>query len=573
MKFTHILLTSVLTLFALLAPAPQAAASDIAYLETVYDTDFATAGVAGLRSVGSGEITMTGIGGTVEMAYLFWSVLSNDTDPSVAADVFVNGSPVTGTNIGFSDDNCWGSDHSQAYRADVTDLVIATGNGTYTLTGFASGGDADSNGASLVVFFDDGDVTNDRDIVVFEGNDSNITNTYDADGWNVTLAGINYDSGSANLQLHVADGQIFADDALVMNASTLEAGGEIFSGDSVPSDNTGPGGNGALWDIKTWDVTSYLSPGPNTLELVTGVASDCLGLIVAVIDLPAGAAPPPPPPTSDFVIYSLHSCSIKAAEVTGDVGAKDMAHDSWVHQNFETHIGYDATLFGNCYGDSLKVSPKAYVSGDVHFNDAKISPKALVDGDLFSPLDLPVEDPSPTFPKFTPGVDDVYVPGETMQTLPAGDYGMVELAKSKNKTMPTTLKLEGGVYNIKSLTLGRQTRLECLAPCEIRIMGGLSAMKKAYIGPADNPFDEELGAADIDIFVEGEDSDPLASTVAAVVLGPRTETRAHIFAPNGTIMIGGWKVYAAGVFIGKWVQVFGSSTSVVLETDSSENPE
>ena len=37
--------------------------------------------------------------------------------------------------------------------------------------------------------------------------------------------------------------------------------------------------------------TSFLAPGPNTLSLTTGQVSDCLGLVVALVDLPAGAAP------------------------------------------------------------------------------------------------------------------------------------------------------------------------------------------------------------------------------------------------------------------------------------------
>jgi len=44
---------------------------------------------------------------------------------------------VTGVNIGFSDDNCWSYLNSQAYRADVTELVRRHGNGTYSLTGSA----------------------------------------------------------------------------------------------------------------------------------------------------------------------------------------------------------------------------------------------------------------------------------------------------------------------------------------------------------------------------------------------------------------------------------------------------
>ncbi|MBI4654251.1 MAG: hypothetical protein HY752_04575 [Nitrospirae bacterium] len=39
-------------------------------------------------------------------------------------------------------------------------------------------------------------------------------------------------------------------------------------------------------------MTSYLSPGLNTLVLTTSGNGDCLSLVVAAIDLPAGAAAP-----------------------------------------------------------------------------------------------------------------------------------------------------------------------------------------------------------------------------------------------------------------------------------------
>ena len=171
----------------------------------------------------------------------------------------------------------------------MTSLV--PGDGTYNITGHGTSSTVNSNGASLIVFFNDGDSSNNRDAVIFDGNDSNIPNSFDAPGWNVTLAGINYTAGTAAMQLHVSDGQTFSDDALVLNSTTLVPTGAIFQGDSVPGVNNGPSGNGRLWDIKSFDVTSFLSPGPNTLTLTTGVVSDCLSLVVAIVDLPAGAAP------------------------------------------------------------------------------------------------------------------------------------------------------------------------------------------------------------------------------------------------------------------------------------------
>jgi hypothetical protein len=62
----------------------------------------------------------------------------------------------------------------------------------------------------------------------------------------------------------------------------------------LPSANAGPYGNGSLRDIVSWDVSSFLTPGLNTLEMTSGVASDCLALVVALVDLPVGAAPDQP---------------------------------------------------------------------------------------------------------------------------------------------------------------------------------------------------------------------------------------------------------------------------------------
>ena len=266
--------------------------NNIALSQTVYSTDFVSAGTGGMRNTAPQTITLAGVSGTVTQALLYWNGPTNSTDPNINSSIMVNAIPVTGTNIGFSADNCWGYANSQAYVADVTSIVVSTGNGAYTLTGYGTS-DPNSNGASLIVFFNDGNPANNRDVVVFHGNDSNIPNIYDADGWNVSLSGINYTSGTASMQLHVADGQNFDptdDDTLVLNTLVLDPGPDIFQGSSLPG-GTGPTGNGNLWDIKTYDVTSYLSPGPNTLTLTTGLINDCLGLVVAIIDLPAGAAP------------------------------------------------------------------------------------------------------------------------------------------------------------------------------------------------------------------------------------------------------------------------------------------
>jgi len=285
-----------------------AQATDLTFFRTVFDTDFTAAGVGGMRGNGNGTITLAGISGTITEAYLFWHGPSNASAtaaPVANATVTFNGTDVTGTFLGISDDNCWNFQNSLAYRADVTSLV--TGNGAYALTNFTKPNGIDANGASLIVFFDDGDSTNNRDVVMFNGNDSNISNAFDADGWNITLAGINYSSGTASAQFHVADGQVFGDAAVIANATTIANAGAIFQGTSVPGPNL-PAGNGNLWDIVDFDVTSLLNPGLNNLNITSGVAGDCLACVMIAIDLPAGAAPPteaPEPGTLGLIGVAL----------------------------------------------------------------------------------------------------------------------------------------------------------------------------------------------------------------------------------------------------------------------------
>jgi|GEM_PF-2048442 len=275
---------------------PAGANRSVAQSITIFNTDFVSAGVGGMRDVGNGQIVIGGINGPVTRAYLYWHGVTNNTN-NVGFSITVNSATIIGTSIGISDNNCWGYNNSQAYRADVTPLVLGIGNGTYNLSGF---GDLNPNGASLIVFFNDGTTSNNRDVVIFDGNDSNIPFAgipsnpdapADPAGWNVLLSGINYTSGTANIQMHVADGQAFSDDGVSINSNVLIPAGANWEGNTVPGANNGPANNGRLWDIRTFNVTTFLSPGPNTLNLTSGTGSDCLGLIVAMIDLPAGAAP------------------------------------------------------------------------------------------------------------------------------------------------------------------------------------------------------------------------------------------------------------------------------------------
>lgn len=286
------LVLETLILGSLIISAP-ARANVITPFTTLYGTDFTTAGTGGLRGTGSGTITVGGVSGPVTQSYLFWHGPTNSSNPNANANVTVNGTGVVGTNIGFSQNNFWGFSNSQAYRANTTSVI--NGNGVYNLTNFNKPPSVEVNGAATLVAFNDGNTTNNRDLVIFNGNDSNFASSFDPAGWDLTLSGINYNSGTAFLRLFVSDGQNFGpndDGTLRINGIALASGG-LFQGDSLPGGTgTGTGNNGNLFDIKNFDITSFLTPGSNTLHVTLNPGfSDALSLVTAIVDLPAGAAP------------------------------------------------------------------------------------------------------------------------------------------------------------------------------------------------------------------------------------------------------------------------------------------
>jgi hypothetical protein len=256
---------------------------------TVSNTDVKEFGFGGMRGNGTGSITVSGVSG-VTKAVLFWNGPTNSTDPTANASVNFGGTPITGTNIGFASSNCWPFANSQSYRADVTPLV--TGNGSYSLSNFNKPPDVEINGVALIVFYDDGNSSNDRNFVMFNGNDSTIGSTFEPANWDETIANVPYPgSGAASLDFVVSDGQSAGegpdDGALVVNETTIAPAGGNFQGDTTPHGSFDASGD--LWDVKPFDITSVLTSGSNDLHLTSPHVNDCLSLVVAGANVPASS--------------------------------------------------------------------------------------------------------------------------------------------------------------------------------------------------------------------------------------------------------------------------------------------
>jgi hypothetical protein len=261
-------------------------------------TDYVSAGIGGIGS-GPGTIVVSGVKGGVRKAFLYWHGIDNSSSLGVYDNETITfaGQQVTGTSLGDAETNCWGAGSSRAFFADVTPLV--TGNGSYVVSGFNAKAGHSGNGASLIVLFNDADPENDRDLVFFEGNDSNVVQFAfpgETNGWQATLSGIQYDGGSVFAQLHVGDGQFFPDGSISFaGVATVSIPDTtlLWDGLSVPNAGFSRAGTDGLWDIHTFDITeAFGNPGLRNITFSgMEVTNDCHSLVALMLDLGAGAAP------------------------------------------------------------------------------------------------------------------------------------------------------------------------------------------------------------------------------------------------------------------------------------------
>jgi hypothetical protein len=289
-----------------LAFAAPSMATPVAFAEIVNQTDWSQAGVSGVGDSASVDITLSGVTGTVKKAYLYYHGIGSAG--YAPAGVTFAGVPIVPVALGNATTNCWGAGSSTAYRADVTAQV--TGNGTYAVTNLANGAGMNANGASLIVFFNDADPTNNRDVALFEGNDSDHADFFpgETDGWHSTLSNISYTTGTANAYLHAADGQQASDGNVVLaatpnnggtNPMTIVDNATLWDGTSLPDAGRSRlelppnNGEGDLYDIHGFDITGLFNgtAGTYTVNLDESPGADCLGLILAVLDFEAGALP------------------------------------------------------------------------------------------------------------------------------------------------------------------------------------------------------------------------------------------------------------------------------------------
>jgi RHS repeat-associated protein len=242
---------------------------------------YVAAGVA-MRNLGYGTIDLTGIpsGSTVYGAYLLWDVL-NDSDTAALAEGSFDGASITGSPIGTGSSPCWPNFgetgyFNYAFQANVTSLV--TGNGSYDLSGFASGATngedpfqvgspfPELEGASLVVIYKNLSIPLTTVQLYARATETDSGNLLQQamSGFSVSA------SPNASTTFIVADGQGTGSNG-TFNGTTLVSDFLGSAPQAVPSYSSGN-----LWDTLTFSVSSLVNPGDTTETATVEGTTDCV---------------------------------------------------------------------------------------------------------------------------------------------------------------------------------------------------------------------------------------------------------------------------------------------------------
>ena len=258
-----------------------------------------------MRNTGYGTITVNDVpaGAKVAKAFLLWSLVG----PAKMAGFYynkgkINGSAITGSLVGTGSNPRWlvdgyGMPPIYAFRADVTSRMIKGGNGTYNLTGFASGitdGRDPFNGiftaplldgATLFIIYSqtEGPLTT---VKIYNG----ATTTGGGKPQNLHLAvtGINTGeiSGLTKSTFIVAEGQDYIDDAGGLFFDTNM--GVIWDGHSVLNGLGGIWDGGNFLDVHTVDLTYLVTPPENDFWFTVNSVQDGVTWIGQVVSYASG---------------------------------------------------------------------------------------------------------------------------------------------------------------------------------------------------------------------------------------------------------------------------------------------
>jgi CARDB len=245
-------------------------------------------------------------------------------------------------------------------------------------------------------------------------------------------------------------------------------------------------------------------------------------------------------------VYALRRIALAPrSQVVGDLAVREAAAPGGA----SLELGPEARLEGSARADRIQLAPRAAVTGTVAYNNLVTGPGAHIDGARVTPLALPVAADIPALPAIAAGSSRVTVARGTTKTLAAGAYGdvCVGCGPGHGTTAEARLVLDGGTYQLASLTLAADGHVECAAACELHVAGNVTIADGGSLGPATAAMD----ALSVRLLVAGD-----------VSLGPQAALSADTVASNGTVTVGvdghaAGRIVAAEIELGPRAQFTG----------------
>jgi len=196
---------------------------------------------------------------------------------------------------------------------------------------------------------------------------------------------------------------------------------------------------------------------------------------------------------------------------------------------------------------SINLDQAVAVGGDVYYNT--LTNGGTIAGTRFTPLALPVFATLPPALVRPAGSTDVVVPNSGLLTLDEGAYGNLIIGAA------ATLRLRGGGYAFRSITVGRGGALRYAAPSDVVVSGRAEFGADSVVMPENG---SGLTAAAIRIQIDGINGTDgkLSSTPPAVHIGQSGRVFATLYATAGSLVLdqsfeGNGAFFARDIMVGR----------------------
>jgi hypothetical protein len=236
------------------------------------------------------------------------------------------------------------------------------------------------------------------------------------------------------------------------------------------------------------------------------------------------------PQITNFAVYAQNSATLRdrATVAGGDVGVRLAGTGPFLVSGYELALASEAQVetTRNTIANRVLLQDRARVG------DVQTSHLTNQSGSYSHQYAFPSAMPAlPPLAPVSPGTAPLAVNASSTAVASPGSYGAVSVGYRG------VLRLRGGVYQLASVQLDNEARIEALAPVQVRIAGRFGAFDRVWIGAASGV---TLAAGDLRIEVSGRNgsSGSLTDSPKAAGFGNDSTIYGVMLVPNGTLQTG-----------------------------------